>query len=423
MADTWEGLRLVAEEDGCTVKFGGGQTANAYAVCTNGVDWVPYTKNSVISLNSGDEVWFRCGSIRLSSQTISKSDRFTITGRVGAYGDVNSLLSAMSFIGLDMSAQSGLFEMAFYRLFYGCSSLTHAPELSSTRLAARCYHSMFMDCPALSEPPELPAEDLAAYCYNSMFRGCTALVNAPKLPALSLENSCYSSMFMGCTALVETPALNATALIDNCYNRMFSGCTSLVKAVLPAELLKYQCYSEMFNGCSALREVLINAYSWPEGGGSLTNWLLGVAPKGVLYRRNKNIKFSLGASGLPEGWVYGIYADAIQEVVMNIFNDLLTHAEYKTMRMTLAASQGDLSAGAILAEPSTPDGKVYLFDSTNTAMIGILLEDVSASTSAQSVEVIVSASVRREKLNAVKGGTALTDAQVLALRRIGIYCH
>lgn len=422
MADTWDGLRLVAEEDGCTVKFGGGQTANAYAVCTNGVDWVPYTKNSVISLNSGDEVWFRCGSfIRLASQSGSKYDRFTITGRVGAYGDANSLLSQAGFVGLDMSAQSGVFERAFHRLFYGCSGLTHAPELSSTRLSAYCYTSMFQGCIALSEPPELPAEVLLAYCYSSMFKGCTALVEAPKLPALFLANGCYSSMFMGCSALVEAPALNATALNDFCYSSMFNGCTSLAKAVLPAELLKSQCYSEIFSGCSTLREVLINAYSWP--GDSLTNWLLGVSSKGVLYRRNKNIKFPLGASGLPEGWVYGIYADAIQEVVMNIFNDLLTHAEYKTMRMTLAASQGDLSAGAILAEPSTPDGKVYLLDSTNTAMIGILLEDAPASTSAQSVDVIVSASVRREKLNAVKGGTALTDAQVLALRRIGIYCH
>lgn len=108
---------------------------------------------------------------------------------------------------------------------------------------------------------------------------------------------------------------------------------------------------------------------------------------------------------------------------MEIFNDLLVHPEYKTMRMTLAASQGALEVGAILAEPSTSDGKVYALSSTNSNMIGILLTPVSASTSAQGVDVIVSASVRRDKLNAVKGGDPLTDVQVLALRRIGIFCH
>ena len=42
---------------------------------------------------------------------------------------------------------------------------------------------------------------MASYCYNSMFYGCTSLTQAPELPATTLKDYCYNSMFYGCTSL------------------------------------------------------------------------------------------------------------------------------------------------------------------------------------------------------------------------------
>ena len=64
-------------------------------------------------------------------------------------------------------------------MFYGCSSLTQAPELPATSLAINCYRSMFYGCSSLVQAPELLATTLANGCYQYMFNGCTKLkVNA-----------------------------------------------------------------------------------------------------------------------------------------------------------------------------------------------------------------------------------------------------
>ena len=60
-------------------------------------------------------------------------------------------------------------------MFYGCTSLTSAPELKATTLAKYCYYEMFGDCKSLTSAPELKATTLAENCYNLMFYGCTKL--------------------------------------------------------------------------------------------------------------------------------------------------------------------------------------------------------------------------------------------------------
>ena len=94
-------------------------------------------------------------------------------------------------------------------------------------MATNCYRSMFYGCTSLTQAPELPATTLADDCYYNMFYGCTALTQAPALPATTLVDGCYYSMFYGCTSLTQAPALPATTLADYCYSQMLSGCTSL----------------------------------------------------------------------------------------------------------------------------------------------------------------------------------------------------
>ena len=112
-------------------------------------------------------------------------------------------------------------------MFTGCTSLTKAPELPATTLAASCYFHMFVGCTSLTKAPELPATTLAVACYSAMFYRCTSLTQAPELPATTLANSCYSSMFSECTSLTQAPELPATTLPDNCYGSMFYKCKKL----------------------------------------------------------------------------------------------------------------------------------------------------------------------------------------------------
>ena len=90
-----------------------------------------------------------------------------------------------------------------------------------------CYALMFYDCTNLIIAPELSATTLARYCYQGMFRGCTSLNSAPELPAMTLAEACYANMFRGCTSLTAAPALPATTVANFCYNNMFNRCTSL----------------------------------------------------------------------------------------------------------------------------------------------------------------------------------------------------
>lgn len=68
---------------------------------------------------------------------------------------------------------------------------------------------------------------MADHCYDGMFANCTSLTEAPTLPATTLAADCYSYMFAGCTSLIKIPALPATTLAKSCYFYMFEGCTSL----------------------------------------------------------------------------------------------------------------------------------------------------------------------------------------------------
>ncbi|MBQ9247440.1 MAG: hypothetical protein IJ171_02515 [Ruminococcus sp.] len=110
----------------------------------------------------------------------------------------------------------------------GCESLTTDPELPATTLADSCYTYMFYGCESLTAAPEqLPATTLANRCYSSMFEGCKSLTAAPELPATTLADSCYYGMFSGCESLSELPELPATTLADSCYYFMFGGCPKI----------------------------------------------------------------------------------------------------------------------------------------------------------------------------------------------------
>lgn len=145
---------------------------------------------STINLQDGESVYLTGinNANALNSQT--KYSTFVLTGSIAASGNIMSLLGN----------NADLTQYCFYRLFFGCTSLTTAPEL--------------------------PATELAQYCYSYMFSGCTNLTKTPILPAKTLVSNCYSNMFAGCTSLntvtIEANNISATGCLSNWLNNVAS---------------------------------------------------------------------------------------------------------------------------------------------------------------------------------------------------------
>ena len=245
-ADLRNYLTLTATTDNSSVKLiKNGRLSNTYEVNV-GSGWTAYEFGTNMPLNKGQSCKWRCKS-HPTTQGVSDYVQFVMTGTIEASGNCNSMLSS------DFEGITSLYgyDYVFYKLFYGCTSLTKAPLL--------------------------PAKTLEYQCYTLMFSGCTSLTKAPLLPATTLSSNCYVSMFSGCTSLTKAPLLPATTLSNNnnCYNGMFSGCTSLT-------------------------EVRISATT--TGFGALDNWLADVSTTGDFYCDPNATIFPTGASGIPEGW-------------------------------------------------------------------------------------------------------------------------
>lgn len=299
--DITKPLTFKATQDGSTVKLvkAGTPTGAFQTSSDGGKTWTDYTLDTAINLNTGGEVSFRAKADRTSAQELSDYFYFEMTGKIEAWHNVMSMTNA------DFIVQEVSIHYAFYKLFNGCTSLTKAPALPATTLAANCYDHMFYDCTSLKKAPELPATTLSKKCYDNMFSGCTSLTEAPELPATTLATYCYRTMFGNCRSLTTAPALPATTLADYCCQYMFYGCTSLTKPpALPATTLAPECYKGMFEGCSSLIEVrckIPSSYSSSQISTYANNWLSGVSSTGTFYT-NIDANWPSGASGIPQNW-------------------------------------------------------------------------------------------------------------------------
>ena len=269
-------LHMLSEGD-MTLYTPSSYTPGSLAYSVNNSDWITFSSNTTLTLVTDDKVRVKC-------VTNAYTRGFGITMFSSAcdyegYGNAMSLLYGDNFQGQTTLTTQYSFRALFYNqtklksaenlilpattlakfcyqyMFYGCTSLTTAPELPATTLVNYCYDGMFYGCTNLTTvPTELPATTLADYCYNYMFRDCTSLTTAPELPATTLKNCCYYYMFYGCSSLTSAPSvLPATTLANYCYYSMFYGCTSLTTAPeLPATTLKNYCYNYMFRDCTSL---------------------------------------------------------------------------------------------------------------------------------------------------------------------------
>ena len=290
----------VAKETG-TISFSGSTATNTLSYSTdNGATWSTAAQKPSVTLGSGEKVLWKGECIPDISNDVGIGN-FTNdeTATFDIEGNVMSLLFGDDFKGqTSLEGKEGAFMELFNR-----NKVISAENLSlpATTLTNCCYSGMFYGCTSLTTAPELPATTVAPDCYSGMFSGCTSLTTAPALPATTLADNCYYDMFRNCTSLTTAPALPATTLANNCYFQMFSGCTSLTTApTLPATRLVYYCYNSMFNGCTSLNYIKCLATDI-SASYCTYNWVNGVASSGT-FVKNASMSWPTGTSGIRTGW-------------------------------------------------------------------------------------------------------------------------
>ena len=344
-----------------TIAWKASNTATTVATISysiNDGEWTEITSSTAgtsFNVSAGDEVRFKGNNAAYATSTSNYNAFCGSTATFSAEGNIMSLINGDSFSNSTtieneyafyelfmltkiVNAQNLILPAAtltwscYDKMFWGCTSLTTAPELPATALAGRCYEYMFSGCTSLTTGPSvLPATTLADYCCYCMFGGCRSLTTVPELPATTLSINCYNTMFSGCTSLTTAPELPATTLADYCYQYMFSGCTSLTTgpSVLPATTLTASCYRSMFYGCTSLTTAPVlsattleaNCYNAMFQGctrlNNITclatnksasnctkNWVSGVASSGTFYKNPSMTEqtWGSGANGIPSNW-------------------------------------------------------------------------------------------------------------------------
>ena len=176
-------LTFTAEEAGSTIKMSKSSSAptvyletsytgeegswSDFIVCTFNEDTSGANDDgtTIILANVGDKVYFRA---KQDNQQFAINDvrcnRFHMTGKIAASGNINTLLKADGSI-LDLTINNVDRSYCYAHMFSGCTSLTQAPALPATTLVNSCYNSMFSNCTSLAQAPYLPATTLANWCY------------------------------------------------------------------------------------------------------------------------------------------------------------------------------------------------------------------------------------------------------------------
>jgi hypothetical protein len=102
-------------------------------------------------------------------------------------------------------------------------------------------------------------------------------------------------------------------------------------------------------------------------------------------------------------------------------------ARYQTQCIALNAQEAGVPQGTIIAVKSTPDGTFDVIGAGTGAYsvpYGVLLRDAPAAAAVQAADVIVIGELFKDFVDGVykaaNSGTALTAAQIAALRNIGI---
>lgn len=130
-------LCFTSEEANSTVAMEANGSAPTVSLeySTDGNTWSPFVvgTTTVTLANIGDKVYVRANSAGNTGMGTSASNynKFVMTGKIAASGDVDTLL--------DQNGNATLTTGCYSNMFNGCTSLTTAPTLPATTLASSCY--------------------------------------------------------------------------------------------------------------------------------------------------------------------------------------------------------------------------------------------------------------------------------------------
>lgn len=145
-------LCFTAQEPNSTVKMVANESAPVVNLKTSrdGRSWTPYVMGADILLQNVDDkvYWKAVGSNERMATGGSSYHNFVMTGKIGASGNINSLLEEDQDTARTMSLEGKNY--CYAKLFINCQSLTAAPELPATTLDSRCYYEMFTGCTKLN---------------------------------------------------------------------------------------------------------------------------------------------------------------------------------------------------------------------------------------------------------------------------------
>lgn len=228
-----------------------------------------YTKEIQYKINDGN--WTSITSSRAgTSFNVSTGDKVRFRGNNDTYGgeDTNNSFSGST---------------AYFELEGNIMSLINSADFATatTLTSAYTFSALFTDCTSLTSAEHLilPATTLTQGCYSGMFFGCESLTTAPELPATTLANNCYAMMFSNCTSLTTAPVLPATSLAaESCYGYMFFGCTRLnyIKCMATSRTGR-GCTTDWVTGVASSGTFVKdgNMSGWTRGGSGIpTNWIV-----------------------------------------------------------------------------------------------------------------------------------------------------
>ena len=151
----------------------------------NGSTWNTLATGQTVAVEANKKVLFKAQE--LTANMGQGIGTIKYTGNFNVYGNVMSLVYGDNFIN-----QETMDNFQFLSLFAFNATLISAENLV------------------------LPATTLANGCYYNMFYGCTSLTTAPELPATTLANGCYAWMFYKCTSLNYIKCLATNISASDC---------------------------------------------------------------------------------------------------------------------------------------------------------------------------------------------------------------
>lgn len=201
----------------------------------NGRDCSSYSVLTSISLSDGESI-----QIKSDNPGFGEAEHYTYFNITGT-GNTEAILSGdiTSMRGVMISQSQGY---RFNRMFCANPLITSSSKLilsSIGTIGEDDFFDLFWNCTGLVDAPDMSKCIAGGMSCGTMFEGCTSLVIPPKLPSKIYYpgnepaypyNSHFNYMFNGCSSLEESPIIGYTnTSLEECAIAMFYGCTSLKK--------------------------------------------------------------------------------------------------------------------------------------------------------------------------------------------------